>query len=101
MEGDLATVPIRKLSSKDPMSSRSRAWRFFRMSLRLIEDSFLHEYLYSYYENKKTPPCQEKYGRVTKKVPKVLNCYFRHGDWAGDVVSRVAKFLMTPGKSDR
>src|SRR4030065_2333212 len=78
MEGDLATVPIRKLSSKDPMSSRSRAWRFFRMSLRLIEDSFLHEYLYSYYENKKTPTCQEKYGRVTKKVPKGLNCYHTH-----------------------
>src|SRR4030042_4034833 len=89
MEGDVATGPIRKLSSKDPMSSRSRAWRFFRMSLRLIEDSFLHEYLYSYYENKKTPTCQEKYGRVTKKVPKGLNCYSTHHVEIGDVVSEV------------
>src|SRR4030067_2947856 len=87
MEGDLATVPIRKLSSKDPMSSRSRAWRFFRMSLRLIEDSFLHEHLYSYYENKKTPTCQEKYGRVTKKVPKGLNCYGSEGRDFRDVDS--------------
>jgi len=77
MEGDFATVPIRKLSSITAMSSLNRDWRFLRISVRLILVSFIYEYLYSYYLIKKMPTSQENCGHVIKKVLKGLNCYIK------------------------
>ena len=76
MEGDFATVPIRKLSSIAAISSPSRVCCFLKRSIRfMVLASFLHEYIYSYYFAIKSHTCQERCEHVIKKVLKGLNCY--------------------------
>jgi hypothetical protein len=52
-----------------------------------MQASFLLEMsIYTHlYDNKKVPTSQEYCGRVTKKVPKGLNCYQIRGTRRGDV----------------
>ena len=65
----LSIVPIRTIK-REAMSSLSRAWRFFRMSLRLIGASFIYEYLYSHYKPQKRPHVKKNVGAQQKDFQK-------------------------------